>query len=149
MTALLVTTAEALGGLVFGLALALASIASTRHQCRRGDRAPAAALRFELVAWALYLVLAAAIYVGFALREGGHGWMPLELGGLVGYTALAWLGVRRPRLLALAWLLHAGWDMVIHGDAPAALVPGWYRWACLAFDVVAAAYLVRLARPRR
>lgn len=149
MSALVFVATRALPGVAFGLVLAYLSIVSTRWQCARPRDQPGAAVRRELVAWALYLVAAAVIYVGFALREGGHAWMPLELGGLAGYGALAWLGLRRPRLLALGWLLHAGWDAVIHRDAPEALVPDWYRWACLGYDVVAAAYILRLAGHRR
>lgn len=137
-------TRALLGGLG-GLVLALLTIASTRWHGRRF--APNDPRRFELVSWAIFLVLAAAVYVAFALRE--HGWMRLELAGLVGYAALAWCGARRPRLLALGWLLHAGWDAVVHAGAPETLVPGWYRWACLGFDVVAAIHLARLAAPRR
>jgi hypothetical protein len=145
MTDLMLDATLALLGALGGLVLALLSIASTRWQARR--LAPGDPQRLELVSWAIFLVLAAAIYVAFALREAG--WMRLELAGLVGYTALAWYGVRRPRLLALGWLLHAGWDAVLHAGAPETLVPGWYRWACLGFDVVAAIHLARIGAARR
>ena len=147
MTDFMLRVTQALIGTLGGLVLALLSIASIRWQGRRF--APNDPHRFELVSWAIYLSLAAAIYVVFALREAG--WMRLELAGLVGYSALAWYGVRRPRLLALGWLLHAGWDAILHAGAPEALVPGWYRWACLGFDFVAAIHLARIAstvRPR-
>ncbi len=145
MIDLMLDATRALIGTLGGLILALLSIVSTRWQGRR--LAPNDPRRFELVSWAICLFLAAAIYVAFALREAG--WMRLELAGLVGYTALAWYGVRRPRLLALGWLLHAGWDAILHAGAPETLVPGWYRWACLGFDVVAAIYLERIGAPRR
>ncbi len=145
MTDLMLDVTWALLGTLGGLVLALLSIASIRWQGRRF--APNAPDRFELVSWAFYLFLAAAIYVAFALREAG--WMRLELAGLVGYSALAWYGVRRPRLLALGWLLHAGWDAILHAGAPETLVPGWYRWACLGFDFVAAIHLSRIRAPRR
>ena len=140
MIDLMLDATRALLGTLGGLVLALLTIASIRWQGRRF--APNDPHRFEIVSWAIYLFLAAAIYVAFALREAG--WMRLELAGLVGYTALAWFGVRRPRLLALGWLLHAGWDAILHADAPETLVPGWYRWTCLGFDVVAAIHLARL-----
>ena len=145
MIDLMLDATRALLGTLVGLVLALLSIVSIRWQGRRF--APNDPHRFELVSWAIYLFLAAAIYVAFALREAG--WMRLELAGLVGYTALAWYGVRRPRLLALGWLLHAGWDAILHAGAPETLVPGWYRWACLGFDVVAAIHLARLGALRR
>lgn len=148
MFELLVATGQTLGGLAFGLALALASIASTRVNSRRSRPEPAAARRLEVAAWAIYLVVAALIYVGFALRDAGDGWMSVEVLGVLGYAALAWLGLRRPRVLALGWLLHAGWDMVVHAGVAHDFVPLWYRWACLAFDVAAAAYIARLADAR-
>lgn len=141
MMEILLTATQALLGTLGGVALALSSIVMTRWLVRR-------VARLELLWWAGYLALAAWIYVGFALREGGDGWMHVELAGAAGYTALAWLGVRRPPFLALGWLLHAGWDVVVHSDAPEGLVPSWYRWACLGYDVAAALYLVRLS-PRR
>lgn len=39
---------------------------------------------------------------------------------------------------------RAGLVMVVHASAPGELVPEWYRWACLVYDVVAAGYLFRL-----
>lgn len=144
----LVATGQTLGGLAFGVAFALASIVSTRVNSRRLRSEAAAARRLELVAWAIYLVVAALIYVGFALREAGDGWMSVEVLGVFAYAGLAWLGLRWPRLLALGWLLHAGWDMVVHAGVADEFVPLWYRWACLAFDVAAAAYIARLADAR-
>lgn len=138
MMEILLTATQALLGTLGGVVLAVYTIVTTRWLVRQ-------AVRRELLWWAGYLALAAWIYVGFALRDGGDGWMHVELAGAAGYSALAWLGVRRPSLLALGWLLHAGWDIGVHCDAPEGLVPGWYRWACLGFDVAAALYLVRLS----
>lgn len=130
-------------GLVFGVVAVALSIVLTRWQSRR--LRPSDPVRLELLLWAVSLVLAALVYVAFALREGGRGWMSTELVGLAVYSAFAIVGARgRPRLVALGWALHAAWDVVVHADAPEGLVPGWYRWACLVFDVVAAGYLLRL-----
>ncbi|MEZ4385247.1 MAG: DUF6010 family protein [Nannocystaceae bacterium] len=148
MLIVLVVAAQALGGLLGGLLLALASIASTRVNLRRLRPDPAAARRLELVAWAIYLVVAALVYVGFALRTGGEGWMSVELLGVAAYAGLAWAGRRRPRLLALAWLLHAAWDMVVHAGVADDFVPLWYRWACLSFDLAAAIYIARAGEAR-
>ena len=134
-------------GLAIGLALVLFSIVSTRHACGRG-RPEAVAAGLELMWWAVYLGVAAVIYVGFALRRGGEDWLPLELAGLGLYTAIAWAGHRFERgwAIALGWALHALWDVGIHHGAPEQLVPSWYRWACLVYDLVAAAYLITRAR---
>ncbi len=132
----------ALVGLLAGLGLALLSIASTRYNCARLREGAAAQRQLERLAWAIYLVVAALIYLGFAAREAGEGWMSIELLGLTAYSALALLGVRRSaRLLALGWALHAAWDVVVHAGVPGEFVPEWYRWACLSFDIVAALYL--------
>ncbi len=132
----------ALVGLLAGIGLALLSIASTRLHCARLREGPVAQRQLERVAWAVYLAVAALIYIGFAAREAGAGWMSVELLGLVAYSALALLGVRRSaRLLALGWALHAAWDMVVHAGVSGDFVPEWYRWACLSFDIVAALYL--------
>mmetsp|Transcript_6066 Transcript_6066/g.18286 ORF Transcript_6066/g.18286 Transcript_6066/m.18286 type:complete len:139 (-) Transcript_6066:121-537(-) len=109
---------------------------------RHGD-CPAAR-HAERQLWAVYLVVAALVYVGFAaLREAS--WLPVEVGGVAAYGLAALLGARRqPRLLVLGWSLHPVWDIVIHANAP--FVPDWYRWACLSFDLVAAVWLARLPR---
>lgn len=144
------TVAAMLLGLIIGVIAVAWSIGITRLQARRRGADPARAHRFETVSWAIYLVLAALIYVGFALREAGDGWMGVELGGLVVYSLLAWLGGARGRgwLLAVGWALHAGWDLIVHGGVPDQFVPHWYRWACLTYDFAAAGYLLRLHRRR-
>jgi hypothetical protein len=127
------------GGLVAGVAAAVLSIWITRRQSRT---LAARFARAEHASWALYLLLAALIYVGFAWSASPT-WMHIELAGVVAYGALAWLGYRYDRrLLALGWLLHAAWDSVVHSSATP-FVPEWYRWACLAFDIIAALWIAR------
>ncbi len=127
------------GGLAVGVAAVVWSIWITRRQSR------ALAARFaqaERASWALYLLLAALIYVGFAW-SAPRAWMHIELGGVVAYGSLAWLGYRYDRrLLALGWLLHAAWDAVVHSSGTP-FVPEWYRWACLSFDLIAALWIAR------
>jgi hypothetical protein len=130
-------------GLIFGAIAVVLSILLTRFQSAR--LRPTDPARIEILSWAIYLGMAALIYVGFALREGGHQWMTTELAGLALYSVFAVAGaLGRVRVLALGWALHAAWDMVVHASAPGELVPEWYRWACLVYDVVAAGYLFRL-----
>lgn len=134
-------------GLGFGVVLVHLSIGQTRWLVGRLRPESAGARALELRCWGGYLGLAALIYVGFALREPGRSWMPVELGGLVVYTALGVLGATRwPLLLPVGWALHGAWDFGLHADVPDGFVPTWYRQACLSFDVVAALYLARLAR---
>ena len=134
-----------LGGLVGGGVLAGLSVAQTRWLLGRRASNPDDSRLLEQRAWAAYLVLAALIYVGFALREGGEGWMGVELGGVAFYGLFAVLGALRwPWLVAVGWALHAGWDTVVHTAQTDAFVPAWYRWLCLGFDLVAAGWLARL-----
>jgi len=136
-------------GLLLGLVLVVLSILVARRQSAWLRPDPDEAHRLETTTWAAYLSMAALVYIGFALREAGEGWMPVELAGLVVYSALGWLGTRgRGWLLALGWALHAAWDLVVHASVPDEFVPQWYRWACLSFDVVAALYLLQLYRRR-
>lgn len=127
------------GGLAAGFAAVAWSIWITRRQSR------AIATRFpqaERASWALYLLLAALIYVGFAWSASAS-WLRIELAGVLAYGALAILGYRfNSKFLALGWLLHAAWDSVLH-SAATPFVPDWYRWACLAFDVIAAVWIAR------
>lgn len=126
-------------GLVVGLVAVVWSIWITRRQSvAMAARFP----RWERAAWASYLLLAALIYVGFAYAAPAP-WPGRELLGVLGYGTLAGLGFFvTPKLLALGWLLHAGWDTLLHGAATP-FVPEWYRWACLVFDFAAALYIAR------
>jgi len=60
------------------------------------------------------------------------------------------LGARRwPALVALGLFLHGGFD-VMHGHVitnPG--VPAWWPGFCLAYDVTAGAYLLRLNQRRK
>lgn len=102
----------------------------------------------ELAVYAVGLVVAALIYVGFAVAAGGEGW-PLEAGGLVIFSLLAVLARRLPWSLALGWALHAGWDVALHGTllpgaatAPSAPAPSGYPALCVGFDLLLAVYVV-------
>jgi len=101
--------------------------------------------------WALALVVAAAIYVGFAVVGGAPArWLLIEGGGVVLFAALAFLGFRySPWVLAGAWIAHTGWDNMLHG-ASTAFVPLWYPAVCIGFDLGAAGHLmVAYSRSRR
>lgn len=125
------------GGLLAGIAAAAWSIWLTRVQSRKVQaRFPNA----EKAQWAVYLVLAALIYVGFA-RAAAAPWPRTELLGVLGYGGLAAVGyLGSSKVLAAGWLLHALWDTVVHGTHTP-FVPEWYRWACLSFDGLAAAWI--------
>lgn len=96
------------------------------------------------------LGVAALLYVLFAVWAAHPlPWLLLELGGVLLYGTVAWLGVRfNPWWLVAGWLLHPLWDMVLHGHGQgAALAPPGYAVACLSFDMLVACVLaVRLWR---
>jgi hypothetical protein len=96
----------------------------------------------ELRLYAVSLIVAALIYVGFTARGATFSWLALEVAGLIVFTLLALLGLKMSALiLALAWAAHSAWDVVLHKLMPAAFVPDWYPLTCLSFDLLLAAYI--------
>jgi hypothetical protein len=95
----------------------------------------------ELALYAAGLVIAALIYVAFALLRHGVSHLPLELLGLVLFTLAAGLGLRNWTIvLGLAWIAHGAWDYVLHVPPPA-YVPSWYPVWCLGLDVLVGLYV--------
>ncbi len=121
---------------------ALAIWLTAKEAARRRERFP----RYEVWAWAAFLVVAALIYVGFALFNGAPmRWTLIELSGVAGYGLVAWVGAARvPQLVGVGWLLHVLWDVVLHPGGHPGFVPSWYPPLCLGFDVyVGVALLAR------
>lgn len=96
----------------------------------------------ELRVFGLGLVVAALIYVGLALPSREGRWLGLESAGLAIFGSLAWLGLRRPGVLALGWMAHAAWDVGLHLDRAQSVVGPWYPLTCIGFDLVVAGFLV-------
>lgn len=97
--------------------------------------------RRERRVYAVGLVVAALIYVGFGAAGGaGAQWLALESLGVLLYGAAAWGGLRgRPWLLALGWAAHVAWDVPLHlSGAGSEYTPHWYPWLCVSFDLVMA-----------
>ena len=83
------------------------------------------------------LVVAALIYVGFALFNGAapHA-LGLEGVGVVLFTGFAVAGLRgHPLLLAVGWALHMVWDLYLHPADGGGYAPWWYPVACVGFDL--------------
>ena len=120
--------------LLLGLVLGGAFVAAARS---RGGN--------ETRVLALGLVVAAAIYVGFAVvgAGAGAGWTLTEAGGIGVYGAFAWLGLRRSAgWLAAGWALHTVWDVGLHlVGGGAAFAPTGYVVLCVSFDLLTAAYV--------
>jgi len=89
------------------------------------------------------LLIAAIIYIGFALVWGDANWLLLELLGVLLYGGFYWLALQHSLLwLAAGWLLHPLWDLALHLMGPGAhLVPDWYAVACVSFDVIVAGFI--------
>ncbi|MFN8442190.1 MAG: DUF6010 family protein [Caldilineaceae bacterium] len=119
--------------LLLGVVLALLYIWLAR-------RAP---LIGEMANYTIGLIVAALIYVGFAVRGGTNEWLWLEILGVVIYGGVALLGLRgSPLLIALGWGAHPLWDAVLHPLQTTDFVPYWYAWACIGFDLMLAGYIV-------
>lgn len=115
---------------------------TAKEAARRRERLPS----YEAWAWAAFLLVAALIYVGFAVFNGAStAWTLTELGGVLGYGLVAWIGAARfPPLVGVGWLLHVLWDVILHPGGHPGFVPSWYPPLCLGFDVyVGVALLAR------
>jgi hypothetical protein len=126
--------------LILGAVLALALVSLARSY-------PPA---MERRVYAVGLVIAALVYVGFGAAGGAGGqWLLLETLGVLLYGIAAWLGLRgRPWLLAAGWAAHVAWDVLLHlSGAGSEYTPRWYPWLCVSFDLVVAG--AALASSRR
>lgn len=93
--------------------------------------------------WSRGLVIAALIYVGFAIVGQDFEWMKIELLGVVLYGTLAWLATKKSIIfLSLGWGLHVFWDLFLHPNGYPGHVPSWYPGTCLGFDLVIAGYFI-------
>lgn len=100
--------------------------------------------------WRVGLIVAALIYVLFALLRNGISYLPLELGGLFFYGIFVWLSKRKALYwLAVGWGLHIGWDILLHTNPAMPFVPSWYPGVCLGFDIVIALYIFRIYQQRQ
>jgi len=98
--------------------------------------------RNECRLYALGLVVAALVYVGFAARGVSPGWLILELSGAAAFTLFAFAGLKGPHwILAGGWATHSAWDVLLHKLSETTFVPGWYPVACAAFDILLAGYI--------
>lgn len=96
---------------------------------------------------ALALVVAALIYVGFAVfgvwtKSANFSWLLLEILGVGIYFLFAFSGVKKSMwFLAIGWTAHVLWDTALHFGENAAFVPDFYPPVCIGFDLAVAAYI--------
>jgi hypothetical protein len=110
-----------------------------------------AGMKREAIIYAVGLVVAALVYVGFAARGGvALSWLALESGGLVLFSSVALLGLRISMwFLMLGWAAHALWDVLLHKVLNVGFVPEWYPVMCLGFDLFLAGYIGMCVRGGR
>lgn len=93
---------------------------------------------------AVFLFVAAALYIVFAVRAGeGTYWVMGELAGVGIYGTMALRGLRgSPWWLAAGWAAHPVWDIALHYFGPGgSFAPVSYTVTCLSFDLLVAAYV--------
>lgn len=91
--------------------------------------------------YAIGLLIAALIYVGFGLFSDSIAWIITETLGVPIYAVFVWLGLRKSGLLlAIGWAFHVAWDTLLH-DYSTAFVPHWYINVCIGFDLLLATYI--------
>jgi len=100
--------------------------------------------------WRVGLVIAAIIYVAFALIGRNNAYLPIEIGGVFFYGLFAFLSKKHSLYwLAIGWLFHIGWDMFLHAGPNTPFVPLGYPEACIGFDIMIAAYICWLIPKRK
>jgi hypothetical protein len=97
----------------------------------------------------IFLFIAAGAYFGFAtlgreLVDTQPIWMLVEIAQVIVFGAIALLGLRgSPYWIAVGWVLHPFWDVVVHYIGPGhAFTPWTYAIACISFDWLVALYIV-------
>jgi len=96
------------------------------------------------------LVIVALIYVAFAfLAPDPMPWAVVEGLGVVLFGLLGFMGIRGSGWwLLVGWAIHPAWDIGLHSLGPgASFVPAWYAIACVAFDLLVAAYIAYAILP--
>ena len=92
------------------------------------------------------LVVAALVYLNLAIvAQAPTAAVLTELGGVILFAGLVWIASGRSSfLLAIGWLLHPIWDVVLHVSGSGAdYAPEWYVWACISFDILVGVHLIR------
>ncbi|MDQ4119995.1 MAG: DUF6010 family protein [Acidobacteriota bacterium] len=126
-------------GLILGIVLSLALIYLAHTRPPKGERR----------VYAIGLVVAALIYVGFGVIGGANArWLMIEIVGVLIYGVAAWIGLRGwTSFLALGWMAHVAWDVLLHlSGAGSEYTPDWYPWLCVSFDSVVAGAILKSIR---
>ena len=96
------------------------------------------------------LVVAAGLYVLFALWAGDRRAAALEAAGTGLFALFALAGARwSPHWLAAGWTAHVAWDLLLHPVQGGGYAPWWYPAACIGFDLLVAGAVLGAAREGR
>lgn len=96
------------------------------------------------------LIVIATLYLLFAVMAGSTASLLAEAVPALGFVTIAVLGFcRTPWLVVVGLALHGVFDFFHHAVIANPGVPAWWPGWCLAYDVVAAAYLATLIVMRK
>ncbi|TNF97793.1 MAG: hypothetical protein EP297_09760 [Gammaproteobacteria bacterium] len=92
---------------------------------------------------AIALIVAAGIYVIFALIAKDPMWSVIELTGIPIYGFFIWLSLKYSFYwLSMGWATHPLWDIFLHLTGPGqSIAPKWYAVGCISFDLLVAIYI--------
>ena len=89
--------------------------------------------------YAVALILAASIYVGFSLLSQNTTWIFTETIGVIIFSLIAFIGVKfSPWFLVMGWLIHPVWDLLIDNHKLTTFLPHWYPTVCTGYDIAIA-----------
>lgn len=97
----------------------------------------------EVRIYAVGLVFAALVYVGFAIfGRASLSWLAVEIAGVLLFALVAAFGLKLSVwFLSIGWAAHVGWDVLLHTTTNVDFVPGWYPGFCIGFDLLLALYI--------
>lgn len=96
------------------------------------------------------LIVIAALYLLFAAMAGSTDTLVAEAIPALVFVVMAALGFRKtPWLVVVGLALHGVFDFFHHAMIANSGVPEWWPGWCLAYDVMAAAYLAALILTRK
>ena len=95
--------------------------------------------------FAIGLIVAGLVYVGFALWWWQPYWVMIELVAVLVNLGFVYLAIRHSIYwLVFAWAIHPFWDLYIHLIGPASyFTPSWYPVFCVAFDLFVAVIILK------
>ncbi len=92
--------------------------------------------------YAVALIIAASIYVGFSFVSQNTIWILTEIIGIILFSIIAFMGIKlSPWFLAMGWLIHPVWDLLIDNHSLTIFVPQWYPTVCIGYDIAIALYI--------